>query len=214
MGKLAFLYRDKKYYRAIKIAHAFADHYVEKAVEYRKCRVDAVGDKASAFKTRPRIEAGLFSCTTCPWRQTTAWTCGTKTYMYSWLVTNQALSALVMPFSNSAVIQVNGGSTPTVSRCEPSTRKAYDYTILPTGGSPLQNLAVFIKKGTILVTSVYALHRVGAPCWGPDPEDFRSERMCPAKQLAETEIAYTLARLAQTYERIECRDKVQEWVKI
>lgn len=36
LGKLAFLYRDKKYYESIKVAHAFADYYVDKAVEYRR----------------------------------------------------------------------------------------------------------------------------------------------------------------------------------
>ncbi|TGO42061.1 hypothetical protein BHYA_0013g00650 [Botrytis hyacinthi] len=35
LGKLAFLYRDKKYYDSIKVAHAFADFYFEKAIEYR-----------------------------------------------------------------------------------------------------------------------------------------------------------------------------------
>jgi CHASE3 domain sensor protein len=36
LGKLAFLHRDPKYYESIKVAHAFADYYVEKAIQYRK----------------------------------------------------------------------------------------------------------------------------------------------------------------------------------
>ena len=36
LGKLAFLYRDKKYYESIKIAHEFIDRYVDKAVKYRE----------------------------------------------------------------------------------------------------------------------------------------------------------------------------------
>ena len=36
MGKLLFLHRDKKWRESIKIAHAFADKYVEKALAYRK----------------------------------------------------------------------------------------------------------------------------------------------------------------------------------
>jgi hypothetical protein len=36
LGKLAFLHRDKKYYESIKVAHAFADSYVDKAIEYRR----------------------------------------------------------------------------------------------------------------------------------------------------------------------------------
>ena len=38
-------------------------------------------------------------------------------------------------------------------------------------------------------------------------------RTCPARNLAEIEIGYTLARMAQRYERIECRDEVVEWVE-
>ena len=41
LGKLAFLYRDKKYYESIKVAHAFADYYVDKAIEYRRSRLAA-----------------------------------------------------------------------------------------------------------------------------------------------------------------------------
>lgn len=38
-------------------------------------------------------------------------------------------------------------------------------------------------------------------------------RTCPARYLAEMEIGYTLARMAQRYERVECRDEVAEWVE-
>lgn len=31
--------------------------------------------------------------------------------------------------------------------------------------------------------------------------------------MALTQVAYVLARMAQTWERIECRDKVVEWVE-
>ena len=36
LGKLAFLHRDKKYWESIKIAHRFADYYVDKAIQYRR----------------------------------------------------------------------------------------------------------------------------------------------------------------------------------
>lgn len=82
------------------------------------------------------------------------------------------------------------------------------------------------------MSSVFALHRM-ADCWQPDPEEFRPERWedlnfkpgpsympfgwgirtCPARNLAEIEIGYTLARMAQRYEKIECRDPVFEWVE-
>ena len=36
MGRLRFLHRDKKWYKSIQIAHAFADRYVDKALAYRE----------------------------------------------------------------------------------------------------------------------------------------------------------------------------------
>jgi hypothetical protein len=39
LGKLVFLHRDKKYYGSIKVAHEFADYYVDKALEYRRCQL-------------------------------------------------------------------------------------------------------------------------------------------------------------------------------
>lgn len=81
------------------------------------------------------------------------------------------------------------------------------------------------------MTSVHAVGRL-AECYQPDPEDFRPERweeikpevgayipfghgprICPAKNLAEVEIAYVLARMAQEWKRVECRDEVLEWVE-
>lgn len=48
LGKLAFMYCDKKYYDSIKVAHAFADYYVDKAIEYRKKRLGA-GEKLDSI---------------------------------------------------------------------------------------------------------------------------------------------------------------------
>jgi len=45
LGKLAFLYRDRKYYESIKVAHLFADYYVGKALEFRKNHYAKHGDK-------------------------------------------------------------------------------------------------------------------------------------------------------------------------
>lgn len=80
------------------------------------------------------------------------------------------------------------------------------------------------------MTPTYALHRL-AKCFQPDPNIFRPERWnelkpgpsyipfgwaprtCPAQNMAETEVAYTLARMAQEWKRIECRDDTAEWVE-
>ena len=37
--------------------------------------------------------------------------------------------------------------------------------------------------------------------------------MCPGQNLALTEAAYVLARMARLWERCECRDEVWEWVE-
>lgn len=70
-----------------------------------------------------------------------------------------------------------------------------------------------------------------APCFQPDPEAFRPERwetlrpgwsylpfiggprVCPAQNLALTQVAYVLARMAVEFKRLECRDEVLEWVE-
>ena len=111
-----------------------------------------------------------------------------------------------------------------------STRIAYKDTILPTGGGRDKTSPIFVRKGTLIASSVFALHRL-AEYWQPDPEAFRPERweglipgpnympfgwgirICPARNLAEIEIGYTLARMAQMYERIECRDDELEWIE-
>lgn len=49
LGKLAFLYRDKKYEESVKVAHHFADYYVDKAIEYRQNYLGAKGRKGTAF---------------------------------------------------------------------------------------------------------------------------------------------------------------------
>src|SRR3569833_806950 len=106
-----------------------------------------------------------------------------------------------------------------------SLRKTYKDTVLPRGGRLDGASPIFVRKGTIISSSAFALHRI-AECWQPDPEAFRPERWedvrpgpncmpfgwgirtCPARHMAEIEIGYTLARMAQIYEMIECSDVV------
>ncbi|TGO52683.1 hypothetical protein BOTNAR_0317g00080 [Botryotinia narcissicola] len=165
LGKLAFLYRDKKYYDSIKVAHAFADFYVDKAIEYRADR------------------------------------------LYS-----QALR--LYPVASIA------------------SRKAYKDGVLPRGGGPDGKSPIFVRKGTVIITPLYSLHRL-ADCFKPDGDKVVPSRWedpslrpgaayipfgwgihtCPAQHLAEIEIAYTLARMAQKWKYLECRDEVEEWLE-
>jgi len=54
LGKLAFLYRDQKYYESIKVAHAFADRYVDKALEYRRTHLAVKKENVSDDDTPGR----------------------------------------------------------------------------------------------------------------------------------------------------------------
>lgn len=112
-------------------------------------------------------------------------------------------------------------------------RIALRDTILPTGGGPDHSSPIFIKKGTVMTTSFYALHRL-PELWGSDATVWRPERwldgklkpghwsflpfgggprICIGMQLALTEVGYTAARLVQRYERIDCEDEVREFVE-
>ncbi|KAI4122338.1 MAG: hypothetical protein LQ338_005877 [Usnochroma carphineum] len=110
-------------------------------------------------------------------------------------------------------------------------RIALRDTVLPTGGGTDGMSPVFVKKGSIAVTSFYALHRL-PDLFGTDAHLFRPERwqtlkpvhwsylpfsggprLCIGQQLALTEVAYTTAKLVQRFERIENADPVLEFVE-
>ncbi|CAL8580401.1 hypothetical protein XPA_006128 [Xanthoria parietina] len=111
-------------------------------------------------------------------------------------------------------------------------RVALRDTVLPAGGGIEGKSPVFVKKGTMLTTSLYALHR-SPQIWGQDSDTWRPERwlqkgrdelvkvghwtflpfgggprICIGMQLALTEVAYAVGRLAQRYQRVDCRDPV------
>ncbi|TVY64172.1 Cytochrome P450 monooxygenase lepH, partial [Lachnellula suecica] len=258
LGKLAFLHRDKKYYESIKVAHTFADYYVDKAIEYRRSRLAEKRTNASISSTddtpghnivllhemametdnredlRNQIMHG---------HESSAITIGNAIFQLSrhpekWRRLRaevQTLGDAPLTLDRLKSLKYIANVTKETVRLYPvasmSTRMAYTNTILPTGGGRTKTSPIFVHKGTIIHSSVYSLHRIGE-CWEPDPEAFRPERWegdfqpgpnympfgwgirnCPARNLAEIEIGYTLARMAQKYERIECRDEVREWVE-
>ena len=110
------------------------------------------------------------------------------------------------------------------------TRIAYKDTVLPTGGGPDGSAPILVSAGQTVASSSYALHR-NSEYWGSDAEAFRPERwetcrvgwhyqpfgggprMCPGQNLALTEAAYVLARMAQEWKQCESRDQVLEWVE-
>ena len=110
------------------------------------------------------------------------------------------------------------------------SRIAYRDTVLPNGGGPDGNSPILVSAGQYVASSFHALHR-RPEHWGSDVEAFRPERweacrqgwhyepfgggprICPAQNLALTEAAYVLARMAQEWKECECRDDVEEWVE-
>lgn len=56
-----------------------------------------------------------------------------------------------------------------------NSREATEDTTLPVGGGPNGTAPIFIKKGTLVVWSVYAMHR-RKDFYGEDAEEFRPER--------------------------------------
>ena len=109
-------------------------------------------------------------------------------------------------------------------------RTALHDTILPTGGGCSGQAPIFVKKGTHIKISLYALQRQ-KDVWGEDAEEFRPERwdtirpshwaylpfgggprLCPGYQLGLAQIAYAVVRITQSFHRIENRDAVDEYV--
>ena len=110
-------------------------------------------------------------------------------------------------------------------------RVALRDTVLPTGGGPTGTSPIFVKKGSIMTTSFYALHRL-PHIYGSDAHIFRPERwqilrpvhwsympfgggprICIGQQLALTEVSYTIARIVRHFQRIENADPVLEFVE-
>ncbi|TGO57552.1 hypothetical protein BCON_0064g00200 [Botryotinia convoluta] len=215
LGKLAFLYRDKKYYDSIKVAHAFADFYVDKAIEYRTERLskeqsaekDRSGhkyvllhDMAMQTGNRNELRSQILHVFLAG-HESSAITIGNAVFQLS-------RNPSVWEKLRQEVIEVHGTSVSSFThdrlknlkylqnviketlRLYPvasiASRKAYKNGVLPRGGG--SDGAAYIPFG-----------------WGI--------RTCPAQHLAEIEIAYTLASMAQKWKYLECRDEVEEWVE-
>ncbi|GKZ32060.1 hypothetical protein AbraIFM66950_001169 [Aspergillus brasiliensis] len=104
-----------------------------------------------------------------------------------------------------------------------NSRTALRNTVLPVGGGPSGKSPVFVRKGTIVFYSVWAMHR-RQDIYGPDADEFRPERwadlrlgweylpfnggprICIGQQYALTEAGYVTVRLAQQFSTLESRD--------
>lgn len=114
------------------------------------------------------------------------------------------------------------------------TRIALRDTVLPTGGGPKGDAPVFVSKGTIVSSNFAKLHR-NKDVYGEDvdlwlPERWETLKMSrlawkfvpfgggphsyPGQQLALNRVLFTVARPLKTFDRIENRDPVQEFVPL
>lgn len=110
-----------------------------------------------------------------------------------------------------------------------TSRIALQDTVLPRGGGSEGRSPIFVQKGDILSISFYTLHR-RKDLFGQDAEQFKPERwdnfqpprwayvpfsggprICIGQQMALTQIAYTIVRFLQTFERLDNKDPVWEF---
>ncbi|TGO72713.1 hypothetical protein BELL_0426g00050 [Botrytis elliptica] len=232
LGKLAFLYRDKKYYDSIKVAHAFADFYVDKAIKYHTdglskeepTEKDRSGHKYvllhdMAMQTDNRNELGSQILHRYHHRE-----CTTPTLLKPKRVgkdSSRAHGTSISRFTHDDLRKSKYLQNVIKERWGSSERWR------PDGKSP-----IFIRKGTAIITPLYNPHRL-ADCFQLDGDKFIPSRWedpslrpgaayipfgwgirtFPAQHLAEIEIAYILARMAQKWKYLECRDEVEEWVE-
>ena len=115
-----------------------------------------------------------------------------------------------------------------------TTRMALRDTVLPVGGGPATATTspIYVKKGDTVTISFYALHRL-PEVYGDDAAVFRPEtweglrppqwtylpfgggpRVCPGQNLAMTEVAYTIVKIAESFCSIECQDPVFEFREV
>ena len=111
------------------------------------------------------------------------------------------------------------------------SRAALRDTVLPAGGGPDGESPVFVPKGAIFSTHVYALHR-RRDIYGQAATEFHPERWatlrpshyeflpfgrgprhCPAEKFSTAQVYYTLVRFLQTFSAVENRDPVLEFVE-
>ena len=110
-------------------------------------------------------------------------------------------------------------------------RVALRDTTIPTGGGKSGTSPILIRKGDSVRTSFYALHR-RKDLFGENAEQFDPERwsksdparwsylpfgggprVCPGQQLGMAEVCFAIVRIMQTFQGIENRDPVDEFIE-
>ncbi|OAA70681.1 Cytochrome P450 [Cordyceps fumosorosea ARSEF 2679] len=112
-----------------------------------------------------------------------------------------------------------------------NAREATRDTTLPVGGGEDGEAPLKVRKGTLVVYNVFAMHRDRA-VFGADADEFRPERwagglrpgwgylpfnggprICLGQQVALLETQYLVARMAQTFRAVESRES-RDWEEL
>ncbi|TQV97873.1 cytochrome P450 alkane hydroxylase [Cordyceps javanica] len=111
-----------------------------------------------------------------------------------------------------------------------NAREATRDTTLPVGGGREGIEPMLVKKGTLIVYNIFAMHRDEA-VFGPDAEKFRPDRwaglrpgwgylpfnggsrICLGQQIALLEAHYLVARMVQTFETMASQDS-RDWEEL
>ncbi|KAF7885725.1 uncharacterized protein EAF02_004234 [Botrytis sinoallii] len=110
-----------------------------------------------------------------------------------------------------------------------SIRTCVEDCVLPRGGRPDGKRSILVRPGTEIRIVFHALHR-DRDIWGEDEMEFRPERwenfrttweyipflggsrICPAQQMALTEVYYFVVRFMQEFKFMENRDPEKKFV--
>lgn len=193
LGRFKSLAPKAAYIDACRRAHEYIEYYIRQALE-----------DSSLHKVPPRTHE--------PHRKQRS------------MVQGLAVQTDDMEFIRSQILQGMLAAQETIPVFPMLGRTCLQDTTLPVGGGQNQDQPIFVAKGTFVVTSYIAMH-MDDRVFGKSPELFRpscwneicpsqweympfggGERACLGREKVMAEAAYVVARLAQTFARVESRD--------
>ncbi len=256
-GVLSLFLPDLGFKKHKKIMDTYVDSVIERAIADEKSsnnkddshqRHTFLSDIVKATQDRPRLRAEFLNIllagrdTTESFLSSLFFTLSQRPEIFSKLQHEIDNSGIPMnpSFSQLKSLPYLRATLNEVQRLYPSApendRNAITDTTLPLGGGPDQKLPVFLKKGTIVHWSSFALHR-RKDLYGDDAEEFRPERwldgpngekglrvswgyipfnggprVCIGQQFALMEVSYLTVRLVREFEKIEAVEK-RPWVE-
>ncbi|KAG5355743.1 Cytochrome P450 52A13 [Yarrowia sp. B02] len=245
-----WLWRPQELFAASKSVRKFVDHYVQKALKASEKEKKA--DDKYVFLTElarevnsPQVLSDQALNILLAGRDTTASLLSWCIYLLArhpdkWTKLREEILSTFGSGSDLSLITFEA-----LKRCEylrfvinetlrlyPSVpvnvRYATRDTTLPRGGGPGESQPILVRKGSVVVYSVFATHRL-KKFWGEDADEFRPERwgegvargweylpfnggprICLGQQYALTETSYVLTRIVQLFSTLENVDHKPE----